>query len=254
MNTQARWLVNIHGFRISETVLVSWLIIAFLAIVSYFLTRNLKKVPESKVQVFLEYAVLKLYNLVETTMGKELVERIPNIVPYIGSLFLYFLCSNLVPLIGLRSPTVDLDTTLALSTITIILIYAVSIRFNGGTYFKDMAKPTPILLPINLVGEIARPISLSFRPFGNILGGTLIMMLFYRLMGFISTLIPGVSVPFAQFLIPVPLHLYFDIFAGTIQAFIFIMLTMVFTSNSVDMSLLKERESKKLDKKKMKKA
>ncbi|WP_300280210.1 F0F1 ATP synthase subunit A [Peptacetobacter sp.] len=254
MNTQARWLVNIHGFRISETVIVSWLIIAGLALASYFLTRNLKKIPESKVQVFLEYAVLKLYNLVETTMGKELVERIPNIVPYIGSLFMYFLCSNLVPLLGLRSPTVDLDTTLALSTITIVLIYAVSIRFNGGACFKDMIEPTPILLPINLVGEIARPISLSFRPFGNILGGTLIMMLFYQLMGFLSTLIPGVNIPFAQFLVPVPLHLYFDIFAGTIQAFIFIMLTMVFISNSVDIGLLKERESKKLKNKNAKHA
>lgn len=254
MNTQARWLVNIHGFRISETVLVSWLIIAGLALASYFLTRNLKKIPESKVQVFLEYAVLKLYNLVETTMGKELVERIPNIVPYIGSLFIYFLCSNLVPLLGLRSPTVDLDTTLALSTITIVLIYAISIRFNGGACFKDMVEPTPILLPINLVGEIARPISLSFRPFGNILGGTLIMMLFYQLMGFLSTLIPGVKIPFAQFLVPVPLHLYFDIFAGTIQAFIFIMLTMVFISNSVDIGLLKERESKKIKNKNAKHA
>ncbi|WP_300283080.1 F0F1 ATP synthase subunit A [Peptacetobacter sp.] len=254
MNTQARWLVNIHGFRISETVIVSWLIIAGLALASYFLTRNLKKIPESKVQVFLEYAVLKLYNLVETTMGKELVERIPNIVPYIGSLFMYFLCSNLVPLLGLRSPTVDLDTTLALSTITIVLIYAVSIRFNGGACFKDMIEPTPILLPINLVGEIARPISLSFRPFGNILGGTLIMMLFYQLMGFLSTLIPGVNIPFAQFLVPVPLHLYFDIFAGTIQAFIFIMLTMVFISNSVDIGLLKERESKKIKNKNAKHA
>ena len=254
MNTQARWLVNINGFRLSETVIVSWIIIAGLAIASYLLTRNLKKVPESKVQVFLEYAVLKLYNLVETTMGKELVERIPNIVPYIGSLFLFFLCSNLVPLIGLRSPTVDLYTTLALYTITVILIYSVSIRFNGGAVFKDMIEPTPVLLPINLVGEIARPISLSFRPFGNIMGGTLIMMLFYRLMAFVSELIPGVSIPFAQFLVPVPLHLYFDIFAGSIQAFIFIMLTMVFISNSVDISLLKKREARKLEKKKLKNA
>ena len=234
MNTQARWLVDIHGFRLSETVIVSWLIIAGLAIASYLLTRNLKKVPESKVQVFLEYAVLKLYNLVETTMGKELVERIPNIVPYIGSLFLFFLCSNLVPLIGLRSPTVDLDTTLALSTITVILIYAVSIRFNGGACFKDMVEPTPILLPINLVGEIARPISLSFRPFGNILGGSVIMALLYQFLGFVSTSLTGINIPFGQLIIPVPLHLYFDMFAGLLQAFIFIMLTMVFVSSATE--------------------
>ena len=234
MSTQARWLVYINGFKISETVIVSWIIIAGLALVSYLLTRNLKKYPESKVQIMLEFAVMKLYNLVESTMGKELIKRMPDFVPYIGSLFLFFITSNLVPLLGLRSPTVDLDTTLALSTITIILIYAVTIKYNGFKYFKGLAEPTPVILPIQVVGEIARPISLSFRPFGNIMGGTLIMGLFYQLMGYISSLIPNNAIPFAQFLIPVPLHLYFDIFAGTIQAFIFIMLTMVFIGSSVD--------------------
>ena len=93
-------------------------------------------------------------------------------------------------------------------------------------------EPVPLLLPLNIIGEIARPISLTFRPFGNILGGTVIMGLLYQFLGFISTLIPNVSIPFLQFLIPVPLHFYFDLFAGCLQAFIFVMLTMVFVSDA----------------------
>lgn len=242
MNTQARWLLYIGDFKLSETVIVSWIIMAVLAVASYLLTRNLKKVPETKRQIFLEYIVLKLYGLVEDTMGKELVKRVPNIVPYIGSLFIFFACSNLAPLLGLRSPTVDLDTTLALSTITAVLIYSISIRFSGAHYFKEMTEPTPFLLPIHLVGEIARPVSMAFRPFGNIMGGTLIMTLFYQLMAYISELIHGVGIPFLQFIIPIPLHMYFDIFDGLIQAFIFIMLTMVFIGNSVE---FKEEKIKK---------
>jgi len=92
----------------------------------------------------------------------------------------------------------------------------------------------PIFLPINIVGEIARPISLSFRPFGNIMGGTIIMSLVYQFLGYLSTLIPNVTIPFGQLVIPVPLHLYFDIFAGCLQAFIFIMLTMVFVGSEAE--------------------
>ena len=90
------------------------------------------------------------------------------------------------------------------------------------------------MLPMNIVSEIARPISLTFRPFGNILGGAVIMSLVYQFLGFLSTLIPGVTIPFGQLLIPVPLHLYFDLFAGVLQAFIFVMLTMVFVGSATE--------------------
>ena len=91
MNTQARWLVNINGFRLSETVIVSWIIIAGFAIASYLQQRNLKKVPESKVQVFLEYAVLKLYNLVETTMERIGKKNTKYSSLYREFIFLFFL-------------------------------------------------------------------------------------------------------------------------------------------------------------------
>ena len=229
----ARW-IEFGSFRVSTTVTTSWLIIAVLAVTSYFLTRNLKKVPTSKVQIFLEYAVTTLLNLVKSTMGEEAVKKMPNLVPYIGSLFIFFVCSNLIGLLGFRSPTTDLDTTVAFSLITVFLIYYSGVKAKGIAYFKGLAEPVVIMLPMNIVSEIARPISLSFRPVGNILGGAVIMSLVYQFLGFLSGLIPGITISIFQFAIPVPLHLYFDLFSGVLQAFIFVMLTMVFVGNAAE--------------------
>ncbi|MEG1284385.1 MAG: F0F1 ATP synthase subunit A [Romboutsia sp.] len=228
----SQWVLYIGDFKLSETVIVSWMIIAGLAIASYFLTRNLKKVPTSKVQILLEYAVMMLVNLVTENMGEKTVKRMPNMIPYIGSLFLFFACSNLIGLLGFRSPTTDIDTTLAWALITFFMIYYAGIKSHGLSYFKGLLEPIPVLLPLNIIGELAKPISLTFRPFGNILGGAVIMALLYQFLGFVSTLIPGVTIPFGQLIIPVPLHLYFDLFAGLLQSFIFIMLTMVFVGNA----------------------
>jgi F-type H+-transporting ATPase subunit a len=228
----ARIILQIGPIGISETVVVSWIIIAFLAIASYLLTRNLQKVPKGA-QIFVEALVGMFNNFVPETMGHNKVKFMPNIVPYIGSLFLFFLCSNLAGLVGLRSPTTDLNTTLAWALITVGMIYVNGIRTQGLAYFKGFLEPVSFLLPINIVSEFATPISLSFRPFGNIMGGTVIMSLLYQLLGYLSQLIFKVDIPFLQLAIPVPLHLYFDLFSGVLQSFIFIMLTMVFVSNAM---------------------
>lgn len=231
---QARYILYIGNFKLSETVIVSWLIIAGLALASYLLTRNLKKVPTSKVQIFLEIAVGGFDKFVKTTMGPKAIKKLPFIVPYLGSLFLFFACSNLIGLLGFRSPTTDLDTTLAWALITFFMIYYAGVKSKGMATFKELLEPIPFLLPLNIIGELAKPISLSFRPFGNILGGSVIMALLYDFLAFVGTALTGLSVPFGQLIIPVPLHLYFDIFAGLLQAFIFIMLTMVFVSNATE--------------------
>lgn len=229
----ANWIITFpNGFAISETIVVSWIIMAFIIIASYFLTRNLKVIPTSKVQIMLEYAITTLRNLVESNMGNDVFQKMPNMFYYIGSLFIFFLCSNLAGLFGFKSPTTDVDTTLAWALITVFLIYYEGMKAKGLKYWKGLLEPVPLLLPLNIVSEFATPISLTFRPFGNILGGTVIMGLLYQLLGYLSTLIPGVTIPFLQLAIPVPLHLYFDLFSGCLQAFIFVMLTMVFVSNA----------------------
>lgn len=230
-----QWIITFaNGFRISETVVTSWIIMAGIIIAALLLTRNLKPVPTTKRQIMLEYVVGSLRDLVKGNMGNDIEKRMPNILPYLGSLLLFFACSNLIGLLGFKSPTTDVDTTLAWALMTVFLIYYEGMRVKGLGYWKGLLEPIPIMLPLNIVSEFATPISLTFRPFGNILGGTVIMGLLYQLLGFISTLIPNVSIPFLQLVIPVPLHLYFDLFAGCLQAFIFIMLTMVFVSNAVE--------------------
>lgn len=231
---QAKYVLYFGDFRISETIVVQWIIMLFLIGFSLYLTRDLKEVPTTKRQVFLEMAIGSLRNLVKTTMGKSFVEQTPWIVSYIGTIFLFFASSNLIGLLGFRSPTTDLDTTVVWAGITVFMIYATGVRYKGLAHFKELLEPTPIMAPLNIIGELARPISLSFRPFGNILGGAIIMSLLYKFLGFVSTLIPSLTIPIGQLLIPVPLHMYFDIFAGTLQAFIFIMLTMVFVGNAAE--------------------
>jgi F-type H+-transporting ATPase subunit a len=202
------------------------------------LTRNLRKVGPSKVQILLEFGVGTLNKMVNDMMGKRAIKELPFIVCYLGSLFLFFMVSNIIGLVGLKSPTTDIDTTLAWALITVGMLYYLGVKTSGIGYFKGLLHPIPLMLPLNIIGEFARPISLTFRPFGNILGGTVIMALLYQFLGYIgdriSEAIFHVRVPFLQLLIPVPLHMYFDLFAGILQAFIFIVLTMVFVGGAAD--------------------
>lgn len=109
-----QWIITFaNGFKISETVVTSWIIMAGLIIAALLLTRNLKPVPTSKVQIMLEYVIVSLRNLVHSNMGEDVEKRMPNMLPYIGSLFIFFICSNLIGLLGFKSPTTDVDTTLA---------------------------------------------------------------------------------------------------------------------------------------------
>jgi F-type H+-transporting ATPase subunit a len=230
-----QWIIEFaNGFKISETIVVSWIIMAGIIIAALLLTRNLKPVPTTKRQILLEYAITALRGIVHVNMGDDVEEKMPNMLPYIGSLLLFFACSNLVGLLGFKSPTTDVDTTLAWALITVFLIYYQGMKAHGLKDWKGLLDPLPLLLPLNIISEFARPISLTFRPFGNILGGSVIMALLYQLLAFVSTLIPNVSIPFLQLVIPVPLHFYFDLFAGCLQAFIFVMLTMVFVKNATE--------------------
>ncbi|MGL5440434.1 MAG: F0F1 ATP synthase subunit A [Filifactoraceae bacterium] len=218
------------GIQITETVTVTWIIMIFLVIASILLTRNFKKVPKG-VQNAVEAFVKTVYDLVENTMGKDKI----SFAPYIGSLMLYLACANLIGLIGLRPPTADLNTTLALALITFTLIHVNGVRRKGlGGYLKGFTEPFFLLTPINLIGEMATPISLSFRLFGNIVGGLIIMSLVYSSLGALTTAVIGTSIPIFQVGIPAALHLYFDLFSGLLQTFIFAMLTMVFVSGAMD--------------------
>ena len=218
-----------NGVFITETVINTWIIMAVLVVVSIILTRNMKLVPDGKQNVA-EILVGVLTSLVGSSMGKDKL----GFTPYMGTLMIFLVCANLWGLVGFRAPTADLNTTFALSILTFFMIHGNSIRRKGvggwlkGTFFE----PVAVMAPLNLISEVATPVSLAFRLFGNIVGGMIIMALVYNALG---TILAGVlPIPIFELGIPAVLHAYFDVFAGVLQAFIFTMLTMVFVSMAMD--------------------
>jgi F-type H+-transporting ATPase subunit a len=202
--------------ELSEAIVVQWGIILLVLIASILLTRNLKKVP-SKKQSSLEILIEFINNIVEETMGPGT----KSFVPYIGTLGIFLLLMNLAGLVGVEPPTKEFSVGLALAAITFLVIQGYAIKKHGiKGYFKGYAQPLPLLLPINILERIMLPISLSLRLFGNILAGVIILELVYE--GLHEHLF-GLT----QIGLPIPVHMYFDIFDGTIQMIIFVMLTMI---------------------------
>ena len=171
----------------------------------------------SGLQNVAELIVEMLDGMVNSSMG----QHAPKYRNYIGVLFLFLLFSNISGLLGLRPPTADFGVTFPLGVISFVIIQFANIKWNKVGAFTDLFKPLPFLFPINLIGEIAVPFSLSLRLFGNVLSGTVIMALIYGLLSKFAFLWPGV------------LHAYFDIFSGAIQTYVFCMLTMVFISQKI---------------------
>lgn len=219
-------VIQIGDGVISQTIITTWFFMAILIIFSWLVTRNMKQVP-GKVQVFVEAFVTGINDLVKMVMGEDKM----SFAPYIGTLLLFIGFCNISGLLGFRAPTADMNTTLALSSMTFILIHFSGLRRKGFGYIKGFLEPHPVMLPMNIVGELATPISLGFRLFGNITGGLVIMSLLYGALGSIQVF--GFAI---GSLIPIPalLHIYFDLFAGILQSFIFSMLTMVFVAMAMD--------------------
>ena len=213
--------LNIFGQEVYLTTThVSLLIICvglvLLALVVRIKLRDTEGKP-GRFQNAIEMGIEMLDGMVKGSMGRSAA----TYRNYIGVLFLFLLFSNLSGLLGLRPPTADYGVTFPLGIITFVLIQYNNIKWNKVGAFTDLFKPLPFLFPINLIGEIAVPFSLSLRLFGNVLSGTVIMALIYGLLSKVAFLWPGV------------LHAYFDIFSGAIQTYVFCMLTMVFISQKI---------------------
>ena len=204
------------GIDIPESIAVSWGIMAFLVIVSILLTRNLKVNHISKRQAILETAVVTMDNFFKDLLG----EAGKQYVPYLITVALYIACSNLIGIIGLKPPTKDLNVTAALAIMSIVLIEYAGVHQKGGKGFlKSFMEPIPIMLPMNILEIFIRPLSLCMRLFGNILGAFVIMELIKIV---------------APLLVPVPLSLYFDLFDGFIQAYVFVFLTSLFIKETIE--------------------
>lgn len=217
-----------NGLVITETVVNMWIIMAILIIGSLILVRNFQRIPKGA-QNFTEMLVDTVYKLTEQGMGKGK----QGFAPYVGTLLIYLVFANLWGLTGFRPPTADVNATFALAIMTFFMIHFFGFKSSGLGYLKGFAEPIPFMLPLNIISELATPISLAFRLFGNIVGGLIIMHLLYGALISLSGAI-GLSIPVFQLGVPLALHVYFDVFAGVLQSFIFVMLTMVFVSMAMD--------------------
>ena len=209
------WITTSHA-----CILIVMAVMLIFAVIANRKLKNATEVPDG-FQNVIELIVELLNGVVQGTMGKWA----PGFVNYISTIFIFILLSNISGLFGLRPPTADYGTTLALGLITFSLIHINTFKHQSlKQIWIDKCSPLPpwlpIWLPINLISDIAVPISLSLRLFANVLSGTVIMALVYGLMQIIALGWPGV------------LHIYFDLFSGAIQTYVFCMLTMTYIASA----------------------
>ena len=220
------------GIPITQTTVSSFAVMLLLCIAGIVLGSNLQKRP-SRRQVLVEKGVTMLYGMVEDTMGKHNSYW----TPYIGALFLSSIFGSYIGMTGIfRSSTADLSTTVTWALMTSVICWACSIKANGVLgWLKGFTEPVVVMTPMNIISEIAQPISMSFRHFGNIAGGSVLTALIYGGLSALSSFVLGwipsefiSSIPIFQVGIPAVLSIYFDLFTGCIQALVFCMLTMVY--------------------------
>lgn len=207
---------TLGGIPIPESVAVTWLIMACLAVIATFLTSNLKIVPTGKRQVLAETLVGSMIKFFDGILG----EHGRRYIPWLGTVAIYIGCANLIGLVGLKPPTKDLNVTAGLAITSIILIEYSGIHAKGFKGFvKSFAQPMALLAPINILEVLIKPLSLCMRLFGNVLGAFVVMEL-------IKIIMPA--------FLPIPFSLYFDIFDGLIQTYVFVFLTSLFMKESME--------------------
>lgn len=218
-NIKNLWVLHIAGVEvwITETIVNTWVIMLLLialAIAVRIRLRTFREVPTGT-QNAIEAVIEAFDSFVRGAVGEPFM--------YLGRwffmVFAFVLVSNLSAIVGVRPPTADWATTIALAMATFIIIQVMGIKERKGKYLKSFFEPAFILFPLNLIGELARPISLSFRLFGNVLAGVILMSMVYSLMPI-----------FLRFGIPAVLHAYFDVFSGVLQTYIFCVLSLSFIS------------------------
>lgn len=215
------------GVNITETVLLQWIVMAIIMALVLFLTHNMKRIPTKK-QLIAEAIVKFINNLVVQNMGKKRL----NFAPYICGLFGFILFGSLISMTGLRSMTADFNIPVTLAIMTFALITFFKFKNHGFLgYFKNFGKPIALIAPINILSEFATPLSMALRLFGNMVGGMIITMLLYAALGAASSAI-GLTIPLLTVGLPAILSIYFDLFTGCIQTFVFVMLTLAYVGDA----------------------
>ena len=217
LNVQTVFTIPIFGgIDVAESVVVTWIIMAVLILVSILLTRGFKVRGISKRQAAVELCVTKLTGLVEGMLGEEAAAY----TVYLTTVLLYIGIANIIGIFGFKSPTKDLNVTLALALMSIVLVQVAAIRAKGVKgWLHGFVEPIAVVTPFNILDLITRPLSLCMRLFGNVLGAFVIMKL-------IEQVLPVV--------LPAVFSLYFDLFDGLLQAYVFVFLTSLYIKEAVE--------------------
>ena len=271
------------GIPITQTTVSSCIVTALLVFACITLGKNLQKRPTG-IQVLVEKGVLMLQNMVVETMGAHNIHW----MPFIGTIFLSSLFGSLIGLTGFfRSATADVSCVMVWALMVTAIIWYNNIKHNGFLgWLKGFTEPIVVMTPMNIVSEIAQPLSMAFRHFGNVAGGGIISSIIYTALGLASTLVMNLisgtvvipvlllaaavlviiftrkhkyayiirivglllaaigvlgvlqylgilsGVPILQFGIPAVLSVYFDLFSGFVQAFVFSLLSMVYIAGA----------------------
>lgn len=219
LNIETIFNIKIPGVSeigIKESVVVTWLLMVILLVICILLTRNFKTKNPGKRQIAVETAVTWLQNMVGGMLGEEAKEY----TSYLTAILIYIGISNIIGIFGLKPPTKDMNVTIALSVMSIVLVQIAGIRKKRvGGWMKSFTQPVAIITPLNILEILIKPLSLCMRLFGNVLGAFVIMEL-------IKILVPVV--------LPVPFGAYFDLFDGLLQAYVFVFLTSIYIKEAVE--------------------
>jgi F-type H+-transporting ATPase subunit a len=213
-------IIPVMGHNITlnlEAIVMTWIVIALLILFGFVSSRN-RGVRPGSFQVVGELIVSKLYSLTEDALDKEKAKKY---APLITALFMFLLLCNWIGMFPhMHEPTKDLNTPLSLGIMGFFIAHYAGIRSKGiKAYLKEYCEPIFIMAPLNIIGEMSKIVSISFRLFGNIMGGSIIILV--------------VSYLVYNLVLPPLLIAFFGIFVGAIQAFVFTMLTVVYISVQV---------------------
>lgn len=238
----------IQDLPITESQINSWLVIFSVFWLCIYFTHGIAEKPQTKRQLVAEWIIETTEKLVKGNMG----EYFSGFAPFVAAILALSAFSSLLTLIGLYPPTSDINIVAGWAILVFILITYYKMKCGPVHYLKSFGDPVPFLAPLNVISEVATPVSMAFRHYGNILSGTVISVLIAAALQGLSNMVlgwlPGVlgEIPFLQIGIPAVLSIYFDVFSGCLQAFIFAMLTMLYISSGFPAEDYEKRKNKKI--------
>lgn len=237
----------IQNFPVTESQVNSAIVMIVIFFFCLFITHGMTEKIKLKRQHLAEIIVEKVDSLVNENMG----EYFKGFSPFIIAILALSAFSSLITLCGLYPPTSDINIVGGWAILVFILITYYKMKCGPVNYLKGFAEPVALLAPINFISEFATPVSMAFRHYGNVLSGTVISVLLGTALSGLSSMLLGwlpgflADIPLFQVGIPAVLSIYFDVFSGCLQAFIFAMLTMMYVSGGFDIETYQKKQALK---------